>query len=129
MAVSGQGLNFQWFRYTDDGGAHWSMRVDNAWGTAGANGFAAFNAADPVFGRDDRFRRRRAVIAQDLASTRVTRMPVGSKTATVYAKGQTFTRYVRGLEDAVTFTVIKLVGEKLGGPKAITSLPEYSEPL
>lgn len=129
MAVSGQGLDFAWFRYTDNGGGHWSMRVDNAWGTAVASGFAAFNSADPVWPRARRYRSR-SVIGTDSATGRRTQLKVGAASATVFAKGQTFTRYVRGLEDAITFTVTKLIGEAQpsSNPK-INSFPEYSAAL
>ena len=127
MAVNGQGLDFQWFRYTDNAGNHWSMRVDNAWGTTAASGFAAYNAADPVWPRSKRYRAR-AVIGVDTVSGRKTEVKIGAGNATAYAAGQTFTRYVRGLQTAVTFTVTKLIGENkpASNPK-INSYPEYSE--
>lgn len=127
MAVSGQGLEFAWYRYTDNGGGHWAMRVDNAWGTAAANGFAAYNAADNVWPKSKRYRRR-AVIGVDSTTGRKTTMPVGSSSATVYALGQTFNRYVRGLQTAVTFTVVKLIGENKPASNPMVIHPtEYSE--
>lgn len=131
MAVAGQGLDFAWFRYSDAAtpANHWAMRVDTAWGSNAASGFAAFNAADPVWPRTRKYRAR-AVILTDSASGRRTELKVGAQGATVYAKGQQVTRYVRGLEDAITFTVTALVGEKQpnSNPK-INSFPEYSAAL
>jgi len=127
MAVSGKGLDFQWYRYTDNGGNHWAMRVDAAWGVASASGFASYNSADPVWPRSKRYRSR-AVILVDATTGRKTTLKIGSATATAYAKGQTVTRYVRGLQDAVTFTVTKLVGENQPSSNPlINSFPEYSE--
>ena len=126
--ATGQGLDYQWFRYTDSGGRTWSMRVDTLWGTQAASGFAAFNGADTVWPKTRRFRPR-AVIGIDPVSGRKTEIKVGSATASVYTKGATFTRFVRGLQTAVTFTVSKLVGENQpsSNPK-INSFPEYTEP-
>jgi len=128
MTHTGAGLDFQWFRYTDNGGNHWAQRIDTAWGSNVASGFAAFVAADPVWPRTRRYVSR-AVIGVDTVSGRKTAVHVGSAAATVYAKGTTFTRFVRGLQTAVTFTVTKLIGERqpASNPK-INSFPEYVEP-
>lgn len=126
MTVTGKGLDFQWYRYTDNGGGHWSMRVDAQWGAAAASGFATFNSADPVWPKTRKYRAR-AIILQDTATGRKTELKIGSATATAYAKGQTVTRFVRGLETAITFTVVQLVGERQpGGNALINSFPEYT---
>lgn len=131
MAVSGQGLDFAWFRYTDNSqpANHWAMRVDTLWGNAANSGFSPFVAVDPVWPRTRRYVAR-AVIAVDPISGRKTELKIGSPTATAYQKGQVITRFVRGLEDAISFTVVKLVAEKqpASNPK-INSFPEYSAPV
>lgn len=131
MAVTGAGIDFQWFRYTDAASPanHWAVRVDKAWGTNVASGFSAFVATDPVWPRTRRYRER-GVIGVDPISTRKTTLKVGSPTATVYAKGQTFTRFVRGLEDPITFTVTKLIPEvQPASNPNINNPPEYTAPL
>lgn len=120
---TGHGTNFEYFRYVDGAAANWSMRCDKAWGGLAASGFAAFNAADPLWPKSKRYRARQ-VLLQEATSTRVTRRPCGSSAATILTPGATVTTYARGSAGLETLVSLGQIAERKPKTKVINSLPD-----
>ncbi len=123
MAGTGNAIDFEWFRYTDDNGGHWAVKTDKDWGGAAASGLAAFNAADLPFPKTGRYRVRRVQLI-DMVSTRITRRPLGTVAATAGVRGATVVTVARGNVGSYTLTSQGIIGERIPKTGAITSKPE-----
>ncbi len=121
--ATGNAVDFEWFRYTDEGGGHWAVKTDKDWGALAAAGFSAFNAADPVFPKTGRYRVRRVQL-QDPVSTRITRRPIGAAAATVGVAGATVDVVVKGATGVVTLTSQGIIGERKPKTGVIASKAE-----
>lgn len=121
---TGEAVDFQWYRYTDDNGNFWAVKVDKTWGDDADSGLDPFNAADPAITRGRGFQPR-GIILQDLVSTRTTFRVVGATDATAWTTpGFTQTVPVRGASGTLTLTKIQNVGEKIRRPRAIANKAE-----
>jgi hypothetical protein len=119
-----EAVDFKWYRYTADDGSFFALKVDKTWGDDADSGFAAFNAADPAITPNPSFRPR-TITMQDLVSGRVTRLPVGTTTATAWTtSGYTTDRPVRGGAGTVEYTKIANNGERIRRPRTIINKPE-----
>jgi len=116
--------NRGWYRYTDNKGGHWSMKVQKAWGDSGDSGFAAYNVADPVFPMTVGRNRPRAIICQHAASLRTTKVRVGSATATAWTTAYTFVSSAKGIAGAVNYDKIGEQEEHIIRAHTINSLAE-----
>jgi hypothetical protein len=121
--ATGNAVDFKWYRYTDDEGNHWSVKVDKSWGDDAGSGLAAFNAADPPFPRSGRYRPRQVVL-QDLVSARRTLRVLGTTAAAYGVRGATVLSPVRGASGTVTLTSQGILGERFPRTGAIISKPE-----
>jgi len=93
--------NFQYFRYTDDDGGHWSVKIEKEWGEDTDSGFAAFNAADPILKVKD----CRNVRFFDPNTGRTTVRAIGNTTSPYWDDPtQTLSVYVQGETAAITYS-------------------------
>jgi len=122
MAV-GEAVDFKWYRYTDDNGDFWAVKVDKTWGDDADSGLAARNAADPVWPRSKNYRLRKAIM-EDSVSSRVTTRVLGTAAAAGGVAGFTQLTKVRGSAGDLTLTTIGLQPEKRPKSHAIISKPE-----
>lgn len=117
--------NFQWYRYVDDSARNWAIRADKDNGDNASFGMAAFNAADPPFGRQTVRHRPRFVIYQDNATFRTVRVVCGTAAAFAAAPA-TLSVSVPGDATAVTYNLAGKVGEKLQVPKASRNADDHA---
>jgi hypothetical protein len=127
--------NRGWFRYTDNAGGHWSMKVQKSWGESADSGFAAFNVADPVFPMHDSRNRPRAILCQNQngilgagPTFRTTKVRVGSSAATAWTTDYTFVSSAKGIAGPVDYKRIGQQEEHILRAHSIVSLPEPSIP-
>jgi hypothetical protein len=123
MAGTGNGIDFAYFRYTDDHGGHWSVKCDTDWGGNAASGLAAFNATDLRFPVGKIWRTRKVVL-QDLVSGRKTTRILGTTTATAGVPGATVSTVARGVTGTYTLTSLGVQGEPQPKTGVITHNPE-----
>jgi hypothetical protein len=121
--ATGNAVDFGWFRYTDDGGQFWAMKVDKDWGASGQSGLQAFNAADPAWPKSQRYRPRKAIL-QDLVSGRRTSRVLGTAGAAAGVAGTTVSGFVRGAGGTVPYTSLGIQAERRPKTGAIISKPE-----
>lgn len=113
MAVIAQQKRFKRYRYTDDDGGHWTVKVESDWGDSADSGFAVLVATDPPFTNKGRYHTR-FIGLQDPQTGRVIKRPVGNPTAAAFAAGAYTTNIpVVGLEDPVPYTRVYKIGEHL----------------
>jgi len=117
--------NFKWYRYVDDTTRNWALRADADWGDSTASGLAAFNAADPPFGRQTRRHHPRYVVYQDPTTFRTFKGVVGTPTA-YGALASTHDVIVPGETAAVTYNLADKVPEKLQIPKTARNLDDHA---
>jgi hypothetical protein len=116
--------NFKWYRYVDDKARNWAIRADADWGDSAASGLAAFNVADPPFGRQSNRHHPRFAIYQDPTTFRTFKGVVG--TAAAYAAlAATHDVVVPGEVAAVTYNLAGTIPEKLQLPKAARNLIDH----
>lgn len=124
MPGAAEAVDFKWYRYVDDNGNFWAIKLDKTWGDDADSGMAAFNAADPAMPRNARFQPR-TITLQDLVSSRKTNRVVGSVAAAAWTNAAfTQTTPVRGQNGTLLLTKIKNNGEKIPHGAAIVSKPE-----
>jgi hypothetical protein len=123
MSFTAKSRNFNWFRYVDDSGLNWAVRADAVWGALAASGLAAFNAADPVWGRQTRRRAIRTATYQDNVTFRTVRLPFGTAAAFTAAPA-TVAITVPGLETAITYSLKRKTAEKKPTPAAVRQSTE-----
>lgn len=111
----------QFFRYTDNAGGHWAVKVDRNWGAGADNGFVAYGGGGPAFGADPilerhgRFRPRTAVYYNATTKT-YTKRVFGAADAAALT-GQTDLTYgYMGIAGAATGVFQFLIEERI--PKA-----------
>lgn len=121
----GNAIDFAYFRYTDDHGGHWSVKVDQDWGGNAASGLTAFNAADLAWPRAARYRTRK-VLLQDLVSGRKTTRVLGSTGAAAGVPGAVVATVARGAGGTYNLTSLGVIGERQ--PKTGT-IPHRPEPV
>lgn len=119
----GNAIDFAYFRYTDDHGGHWSVKVDQDWGTNAASGLAAFNPADLAWPRAQRYRTRK-VLLQDLVSGRKTTRVLGQAGAASGVPGAQVATVARGAGGVYTLTSLGVIGERTPKTGTITHKPE-----
>ena len=80
------------YRYTDDAGQFWAMNLGKGWGEQSGSGLAAIPAGTAYnrFPRGSKPRRAYAS-AKDGTTTIRRRFIFGTKTATLFSQGKTFT--------------------------------------
>ena len=123
--------NRGWFRYTDNAGGHWSVKVQKAWGESGDSGFAAFNIADPVFGKNTSRNRLRANTCENqnggeagAPTYRKTKVYCGTAGCTAFTTAYTFVSSAKGIAGAVDYVRIGQQEERILRAHAVASLPE-----
>jgi hypothetical protein len=117
--------NFKWYRYVDDNARDWAIRADADWGDSAASGLAAFNAADPPFGRQTRRHSPRKVIYQDPTTFRTFTGIVGTAAAFA-ALAATHDVVIPGEVAAVTYSLAAKVGEKLQIAKTARNAADHA---
>jgi hypothetical protein len=130
--------NRQWYRYTDNHGNFWAMKVQANWGNNSDSGFLAYGTGgrsygdDPVFPLNSGRNRPRAIVCSLVASTgqttvgyRKTRVRVGAPDAAAWTTaGYTFVSSAKGIAGAVNYQVESYQEEHILVAHSITSLPE-----
>lgn len=111
--MAANGRNFKLYRYTDDDGNNWSLRVETTVGADANYGFGAYNAADKMFIRSPRNQPRHVVLMDPDTGRTVTR-PVGAKTGDAWDTSP-FTEDIDfpGKADPVEYVRIRKVQERL----------------
>lgn len=123
--ATAQELNMGWFRYTADDGTFRAVKTDALWGAAAASGLTTFNTADAPFPSKSKRYSPRRMLFQSSATGRTTSLISGTTAASAWATaGATVTRYVRGLQTAITFTKFRNIGERIPRPKSIFAKAE-----
>ncbi len=117
--------NFKWYRYVDDSGRNWGIRVDSIWGDNVNSGLAAFNVADPPFGPQSRRHRPRVATYTDPTTFRTTECIVGTQAA-LAALPATLAVIVPGETAAVTYNLTGTRGEKLQKPATARNLGNHA---
>lgn len=119
------GRNFKLYRYTDNVGGTWSLRVEQSVGDDALYGFGAYNGADPLFIRTAR-NFPRTVTLMDPDTHRTVTRPVGSVTADAWDTTPfTDTVFFPGKADAVTYQRVRKTEERLANrDQIINNLPE-----
>jgi hypothetical protein len=123
MSFTAKSRNFNWFRYVDDSALNWAVRADAAWGALAASGLAAFNAADPVWGRQTRRRSIRSATYQDAVTFRTVKLPFGTAAAFAAAPA-TYTVYDPGLETGIVYSLKRKTAERKPTPAAVRQATE-----
>lgn len=123
MSVTATSRNFNWVRYVSDLAINFAVKIDAVWGASASSGFAAFNAADAVFGRQTRRRRMRFVIYTDAVTFRSVKLPFGT-VAAYNAAPATVTIKVPGASTGVVYTRGKFSGEQMPPIKAVRQATE-----
>ena len=108
---TGNAVDFGYFRYTDDNGNFWAVKVDKDWGGLAASGLAAHNAADPAWPTSGRYRTRKVVL-QDTTSGRTTRRILGTSGAAAGVPGATVATVARGAGGVYTLTSLGIEAER-----------------
>lgn len=117
--------NFKYFTYVDDDGVSWNVRGEDGGAFSGVDGHAAFNAANPVFGKITRRRHPRYVVAMDSTTFRTVKGII--YTAGAYAAitgGQDIAVQVEGLATTVNYDVSDKIAERLPKAKASRNLAD-----
>jgi hypothetical protein len=117
--------NLKWYRYVDDGGRNWAIRADAAWGDSADSGLAAFNSADPPFGRQTRRHTPRKAVYRDPSTFRSFVSAVGTPAAFA-ALPATHDVHVPGEVAAVTYNLSARIPEKLQIPQASRPLADHA---
>lgn len=119
----------QWFRYTDNGGKHWAVKVDRAWAADANNGFVAYGGGGPAFGADPvliphgRIRLRGAVYYN--ATTRTyNKRRFGSATASNLTSQANLTYGYMGIAGAATGVFQFPIGERIPVAHDVPLAPE-----
>lgn len=81
--MAADGKNFKLYRYVDNLGNNHSLRVDTTVGDDADYGFAAYNAADPLWVRTPRNYPRTVTLMDPVTHRTVTR-PVGTEAAAAW---------------------------------------------
>lgn len=108
----------QYFRYTDNAGGHWAVKVDRNWGATANTGFVAYGGGGPAFGADPilerhgRFRPRTAVYFNADTKT-YTKRVFGSPTATLLTTQADLTYGYMGIAGAATGKFQFLIDERI----------------
>jgi hypothetical protein len=108
----------QYFRYTDNQGGHWAVKVDRNWGAGADNGFVAYGGGGPAFGSDPilerhgRFRPRTAVYFNQTTKT-TNRRVFGSATAAALTSQADLTYGYMGIAGAATGVFQFLTPERI----------------
>lgn len=106
--------NFAYQLYVDDNGASWNVRGESGGALAAVDGHAAFNAADPVFGRMTKRRHVRYVVYQDAVTLRTVKGIVYTGAAfDAIAPGDIVAVDVAGLGTTVNYTLSDKIAEKI----------------
>jgi hypothetical protein len=132
--------NRGWFRYTDNKGNHWAMKVQKNWGENSESGFVTYGGTGhPAYGDDPPFplgigRNRPRTILCELIATgtvqttvgfRKTRVRVGAATAEAWTNGAyVFESSAKGIAGAVNYQVVGYSDEHMLVAHPITQLPE-----
>lgn len=123
---TGNAVDFQYYKYVDDAGDDWSVKVDKLWGDNADSGFAAFDAADPVLVPSPA-QRPRMIFLQDPVTGRKTSRIVGTTAATAWTTaGYASTQVFRGLAGTVAVTKYGQRGEHIRRARAIINPAEPS---
>ena len=116
MTATADERTFSYSNYVSDDGNTYAVRADNAWAitdTATSGGAAANVGA--TYGRDTRHRHKRYGVFKSPAYRSFRGVFfTAAKFEAATIGSTTVTRYVPGLEDTVTFTLVALVAEKRG---------------
>lgn len=122
MAV-GNAIDFGYFRYTDNSGGHWAVKVDLDWGSNAQSGLTAFNAADLAWPRAARYKTRK-VLLQDLVSGRKTTRVLGVAGAPAGVRGAIVATVARGASGTYSLTSLGVIDEKTPKTGTIAHKPE-----
>jgi hypothetical protein len=115
--------NRSWFRYVDDQARNWALMADTDWGENAASGLAAFNAADPPFGKQTRLHHPRRITYMDPVTFRTFVGVVGTSGA-IAGLPATLAVFVPGNDTAILYSKGSLTGEKLQTPRASRHLAD-----
>jgi hypothetical protein len=111
--------NFQWYTYVDDSGQSWNMRGESGGPFEAVNGHAAFDGANPTFGRTSKRRHPRYVIATNPTTFRSVKGIVYTAAAfAAIAGGDAIAVSVPGSASTETFNVSAKVAERMPLPSA-----------
>lgn len=106
----GVGRDMGYYRYTDDAGGHWRVRIDKAQGDNADLGFAAVNGADPYLEAS----RMRYINLLDPATGNKRRVHVGATSADAWAPAAfTIDLAEIGTATLTTYTRTSRRGEKI----------------
>lgn len=121
--ATGNGIDFEWFRYTANDATHFAVKCDKDWGANADSGLATYNAADPVWVASPRNRLRKVAL-QDTVSGRRTQRVAGTATAACLTPGATVTTVARGAGGTYTLTSLGEIPEKRPKTAVIISKAE-----
>lgn len=117
--------NLKWYRYVDNSARNWAIRADADWGDNAASGLAAFNVADPPFGRQTKRHRPRMAVYTDPTTFRTFRGIVGTSAAFA-ALPATHDVIIPGEVAAVTYNLTAQLDEKLQKPQVARNLVDHA---
>jgi hypothetical protein len=131
--------NRRWYRYTDNGGRFWAMKVQANWGNNSDSGFLAYGTGgrsygdDPVFPSNTGRNRPRAILCELIATTagnttvgfRKTKVRVGTAACEAATnKGYVFESSAKGIAGSINYQRVGLQEEHILDAHPITALPE-----
>jgi len=118
--------NWNYFTYESDDGTDYNIRARAEWATVTEHGLSARVNGQPRYIASAQQQPRKAIY-RDTTTGRSYQGPVGTAAAyTALAIGDTITVPVQGLATAVTYTLVKKVGEKVPTTIVGTQLADHA---
>lgn len=121
--MAAKNVNFKWYKYVDNIGGEWSIKVSKLVGDDVAFDFGAWDSTKPVIAQTGP-NRARTISWVDPNTGRMTKTPVGTNSATNWTTPTTFTGYGKDTTTDIVYSFYARYEERLRSGHTIVSKPE-----